>query len=131
MKCRSTIFALIVLGLSGYSQSASGQASLTVTVTIDSSVGLFIQPDGQEQVVVANTSDPKHSFSPVLPAAGNLSRKIPKSVISMRSPIPTVEFSLHTQAASFEIRKDTAMMDIGGAGKTEYQPVTVTTIVAK
>lgn len=102
------IIAILFVSLSCYSQSPAG-GCLTVQVNVDSSVGLFVQPSGEQSIVVANAPDPKRPFSQK----------------------PAVQYHFADRRTDLEIRKQTVTMDVGSAGKTDYQQVVVTTVVAK
>ncbi len=102
------IIAILFVSLSSYSQSPAG-GSLTVQVNVGSSVGLFVQPNGEQSIVVANAPDPKQSFSQK----------------------PAVQFHLADRRTDLDTRKETVVMDVGSPGKKDYQQVVVTTVVTK
>lgn len=117
--------------------SASG--TLTVTATVESSVFAMMEPDGKQELVVANSPDSKESFAHDPPTkAGRkgairakkqtfsaIARELPR-----RQDDAAVQFRFPTVSKEFEVTKKQVMMEVSEGGKTERRPVTVTTIVA-
>lgn len=119
---------------------ASAASSLTVTATVAPSVWLVMEPDGKQNMVVANAPDPKESFShspakahrksPTLAKKQTSSSAISRE--SLRSQDDTaVQFNFPNASKQFEVTQKTVMMDVSENGKTGARPVTVTTIVAQ
>jgi hypothetical protein len=119
---------------------SSPQSSLAVTATVEPSVWLVMEPDGKRDLVVANASDPKESFSHA-PAtkARRKSAAMIKEHTSSAMPRKSlrnqddnsVQFSFSTVSNQFEVLQKTVMMDVSEGAKTEGRPVTLTTIVAQ
>jgi len=84
----------------------SAQGSLTVTIVIESSVGLVTSPDGRQQLMVANAPDPRETFSRQAPA---------------------VAYKFPVKLAHFDVTRETQVMNV--TGKANHQPVTITTVV--
>ena len=107
--------AVLMLVSSAHSQQVSGghtaQASLTVTVMVESSVGLVPGEDGKPQLIVANAPDPRETFSP-------------RTAVSKSS----VLYAVAGKPVHVEVTRETEMLRING-GKTGRQPVTVVTVV--
>src|ERR1051325_5169963 len=80
----------------------SAQGALTVTVVIESSVGLVAGPDGRQQLIVANAPDSRETFSP---------------------PAPAVAYNFPRKSVHFDVMRETQMMN--AAGKANHQPVTI------
>jgi hypothetical protein len=114
MKGCITLLAFLFIGTIGHSQSSAPKhASLTVTLTVGSSVGLVLDRDGKNKVIIANSPDPAQTFAP--PA----------------STAPAVEYRFPGHAAAFEIHREIVSMNVESAGRKQREPVTVTTVVAK
>jgi len=144
MKGCITLLVFLFIGTIGQSQSSSPkQASLTVTVTVDSSVGLVLDPDGpddKDKVIVANDPDPAQTFAPprtrdrnnrsrkpVTPLIANTSGSTKPSA----STTPALEYRFPGHAAAFEIRREIVWMNVETAGSKQREPVAVTTVVTK
>lgn len=98
------LLVLLTVNLS-YSQSRRGnaggsaQSSLTVTANLVPSVGLVLQPDGKQEMIVANAADAKEAFFHV--------------------PVPK----------RFDVNQETRVIEIVNRGKAERLPVQITTVV--
>lgn len=105
-----------------------------------------MEPDGKQEVVVANDPDSKESFyrAPAPIRQKSLSVRLGKSAMpaAEKKTAPavqaasaqgeaSVQFSFPTAPKQFEITKKTVTMDVAEGGKTERRPVTVTTVVAQ
>ena len=121
-------------------QSGSSTASsLTVTATVAPSVWLVMEPDGKQNVVVANAPDPKESFSPVVPAKSG--KRAAQANKQASSAMPgksrhnqaenSVRFNFPTASKQFDVTQKTVIMNLSEGGKTVERPVIVTTIVAQ
>jgi hypothetical protein len=77
-------FSTSLIPKHGTGSQASPHSSLTVTATVEPSVWLVIEPDGTQEVVVANSADSRESFShaPDTKAGG----KIGTSEANMQTP---------------------------------------------
>jgi hypothetical protein len=121
----------------------SAQGSLSVTATVVPSVWLSMDPAGKQEVVVANSADSKESFSFVKGAEKKQTQATPsrkrsssQAQTSAGRPLhqprnqsdATVQFSLPSPK-QFELREEIKVMDISEDGKTERQPVKITTVV--
>jgi hypothetical protein len=143
-------FFLISIASAQSNHSRSGgsaQGSLAVTVTVVPSVWLNMDSDGKQEVVVANSSaDPKESFSHaaqaqkqnVLPARSK-SRSAPLKKTSTgtaerrqggNQSEAAGQFNL-PPTQQFEVKQEIIVMDVTQNGKTERQPVKVTTVVPR
>jgi len=118
---------------------SSTTSSLTVTATVAPSVWLVMEPDGKQNVVVANAPDPKESFSPVAPVKSvkraAQSTKQPSSAMPGKSrhnqAENLVQFNFPTASKQFDVSQKTIIMNVSEGGKTVARPVIVTTIVAQ
>lgn len=137
----------VVSAQSNHSRSGGSQGSLRVTVTVVPSVWLNMDSNGKQEVVVANSSaDPKDSFShaaqrqkqTVVPA-----RSKKRSAATKKTSTGTPQAAQggnQSEAAGqfnvpkdkqFEVKEEVIMMDVTQNGKTERQPVKVTTVVLR
>jgi hypothetical protein len=96
--------------------SRSAQGSLTVSVVVESSVGLMPGSDGQHRLVVANAPDPKETFSP-------------RESLNKNSRSP-VSYSFPRRPADFDRTRETQLMDVRG-GNNRRQQVTLITVVPR
>lgn len=118
----------------------SATSSLKVTVTVVPSVWLVMEPDGKQNLVVANAPDPKESFSPARAVKSGAkraaqSKRQPSSAMP-RKPLPdqddrSVQFSFPTVSKQFDVTQKTVIMNVSEGGKTVARPVIVTTVVAQ
>ena len=143
MKVGTLLVVLIFIFNISYSQSqhkmpgSSAQGSLTISVTVIPSVWLVMEPDGKQEVIVANAPDLKESFSQPAPAKPKLSTRTSKrpvkasaSVIQQkRSSQGDVSYRILTGSTKFEMTEETKMINVTDGGKTTQQPVRVTTVV--
>lgn len=98
-----------------------------------------MEPDGKQNVVVANAPDPKESFSPgVTVKAGKRaaqSTKQPSSAMHGKSPHNqtenSVQFNFPTASKQFDVTQKTVIMNVSEGGKTVARPVIVTTVVTE
>ena len=86
----------------------SAQGALTVTVVVESSVGLVAGPDGRQQLIVANAPDTRETFSRQEPA---------------------VAYSFPGKSVRFDVMRKTQAMN--AAGKANHRTVTITTVVPR
>jgi hypothetical protein len=157
MKVGPVLILLVFFSSITHSQPQSGnlpgsaKGSLTVTATVESSVFLVIEPDGRQQVVVANAPDPKESFyRPPASKSPKSQQEHPgkKTMTSAQKKTPApivpeqqrgradqgegpVVFSFPAAPAKFEVTQETKLMDVTDGGKTERRAVQVTTVVAR
>ena len=119
---------------------ASAANSLTVTATVAPSVWLVMEPDGRQDMVVANAPDSKESFSHSSAKAHRKSpaqaRKQNSSIAKPQQPLheerhTSVRFDFPTVSKQFDVTQKTVIMNVSEGGKTVARPVTVTTIVAQ
>jgi hypothetical protein len=112
------VFTFVTPVSSARSQQASGgrtaQASLTVTVVVESSVSLVPGQDGEQQLIVANVPDPRETFS---------SRTALK-----KDAGGSVMYAFPGKPFHAEVTRETQMLKLNGA-KAGRQPVTVVTVV--
>jgi len=57
-----TVFILLTRSFASAAVKSGGNGELRVTVTVVSSVGIMIGPDGEQRVVVANAPDLQREF---------------------------------------------------------------------
>jgi hypothetical protein len=119
---------------------SSAHSSLTVTATVAPSVWLVMEPDGKQNIVVANAPDPKESFSH---AATKARRK--RETLAKRQNSPNaisqkllnnqddaaVRFEFPIASSQFDVTKTTVIMGVSEGGKMVKRPVIVTTVVAQ
>ena len=114
MKTLGTLILLAIASVAASAQSRQGQVgrsaqgTLTVTVVVESSVGLVASPDGRQQLIVANAPDSRETFSPQMPA---------------------VAYNFPGKPVHFDIMRATKMLNV--TGKSNHQPVTITTVVPR
>jgi len=115
---------------------SSTQSSLTITATVEPSVWLIMEPDGNRDVVVANAPDSKESFSHVPVKAGKKNAAAKKETSSFTSQeLPrhqddaAVQFTFPIAPPHFEVTKKNAMMEVSEGGKAYRRPVMVTMVV--
>jgi hypothetical protein len=120
----------------------SAQGSLSVTATVVPSVWLSMDPAGKQEVVVANSADSKESFSHAKGPGKKKTQTTPskkrsssQAQTSAGAPLQprnqsdaTVQFSVPSPK-QFELREEIMVMDVSKNGKTERQPVKITTVV--
>lgn len=143
MKVGTLLVLFVFIYNISYSQSqhkrsgSSAQGSLTINVTVLPSVWLVMEPDGKQEVVVANAPDSKESFSRPAPAKPKLPAHTSKrpvkasaSVVQQtRSSQGDVSYRIPTESTKFEVDEETKVMNVTDGGKTTQQPVRVTTVV--
>lgn len=118
-------------------QGSSAQGSLTINVTVVPSVWLVMEPDGKQEVMVANAPDSKESFSqPASTKPKSSARTSKRSVKASASIVQQkrysegdVSYRIPTGPTEFEVTEETKMMNVIDGGKTTQQPVRVTTVV--
>ena len=114
------VFAFAGTATSGQSRQGqighSAQGSLTVTVVVESSVGLIASPNGKQQLVVANAPDSKETFSGQAP----LKKDSRASVV----------YSFPGKPVHFDVTRETQLTNVT-SGKAVYPPVTVVTVVPR
>ena len=114
MKTIGTFILLAIASIAASAQSRQGhvgrsaQGTLTVTVVIESSVGLIAGPDGRQQLVVANAPDSRETFSRHTPA---------------------VAYNFPVKPVHFDVTSETQVMKV--TGKANRQPVAITTVVPR
>jgi hypothetical protein len=142
-------FFLVSIASAQSNHSRSGgaaQGSLAVTVTVVPSVWLDVDPDGKQEVRVANSADPQESFSH---AVQPQKQKTPPTRSKKRSASPKKTSTGTPEARQagnqseaggqfnvpptkqFEVKQEIIVMDVTQNGKTERQPVKVTTVVPR
>ena len=87
----------------------SAQGTLTVTVIVESSVGLVAGADGKQQLIVANAPDPKQTFS---------------------RQAPSVAYSFPGKPVRFEVTREMQLLNVTG-GPASSEPVTLVTVVPR
>jgi hypothetical protein len=98
-----------------------------------------MEPDGKQNMVVANAPDPKESFSHAATEARRKSATVAKkqnSPNAISQPLhnqddTTIRFEFPIASRQFDVTQEAVMMDVPEAGETEARPLTVTTIVAQ
>jgi hypothetical protein len=142
------LLAINILEAQSTQKHSDGPAtsSLRVTATVVPSVWLIMDPDGKQETVVANAPDPKEAFVHVatpqkLKATKTILRNSytpapqqPTPTTSHRTTQPrnqgdaSIQFSF-LKPKQFEVKQEIKVMDVDVNGKTERQPVAVTTVV--
>src|SRR4051794_34899846 len=119
---------------------SSAQSSLTVTATVAPSVWLVMEPDGKQDMVVANAPDPKESFSHAPAKArrqsANLAKKQNSSIVRSQERLQkrddtSVHFDFPTVSRQFDVTQKTVIVNVSEGAKTVTRPVIVTTVVAQ
>jgi hypothetical protein len=153
MKVGPVLVLLLLISYPADSQShpgklsGSAQGSLTVTATVESSVWLVMEPDGKQEIFVANAPDPKESFyrPPALKRQQSLQRNAVKKAglapgkkaagaVSPAKPPhekATVQYNFPQANGPFEVTQETRFVDVNNDGKTARQAVQVITVVAR
>jgi hypothetical protein len=142
------LFLISIASAQSKHSSSGGSAggSLAITVTVVPSVWLDMDSDGKQDVRVANSADPKESFSHAAqpqkqknPAAR--SKKLSAAPKKTSTGTPKARHEGNQSEAGgqfkvpptqqFEVKEETIVMDVTQNGKTERQPVKVTTVVPR
>jgi hypothetical protein len=119
---------------------SSAHSSLSVTATVTPSVWLVMEPDGKQDMVVANAPDPKGSFSHPLAKArrknASLAKKQHSSTAKSVEPLQkqddtSVYFDFPTVSRQFDVTQKNIIMNVSEGAKTIALPVIVTTVVAQ
>ena len=153
MKVGPFIVLLLFISYAAHSQSHPGklsgstQGSLTVTATVQPSVWLVTEPDGKQEIFVANAPDPKESSSrpPALKRQkspqGHADKKIEAvpGKMDAGAVLPAkphddkaaVQFTFPTTPGQFEVTQETRFIDVSNDGKIERKAVQVVTVVAR
>jgi len=114
MKTVAILILFAIASIAASAQSPQGrvghstQATLTVTVVVESSVGLVASPDGRQKLIVANAPDSRETFSRQMPA---------------------VAYNFPGKRVHFDVTRETQVMN--ATGKANHQPVTITTVVPR
>ena len=141
------LLAINILEAQSIQKHSDGPAtsSLRVTATVVPSVWLIMDPDGKQETVVANAPDPKEDFVRVATPQKLKTTKttLRQGYTPAQQPTPTdpkratqprnqgdasIQFSF-LKPKQFEVKQEIKVMDVDVNGKTERQPVAVTTVV--
>ncbi len=141
------VFFLISIASAQSNHSLAGgstRGSLAVTATVVPSVWMDMDSNGKQELRVANSADPKESFSHgsqpqqqnILATrskkrsapANKTSTAIPEARQGGNQSDTAGEFNVPA-TKQFEVKQEIIVMDVTQNGKTERQPVKVTTIV--
>jgi hypothetical protein len=119
---------------------SSAHSSLSVTATVTPSVWLVMEPDGKQDMVVANAPDPIESFSHARAKArrqsANLTEKQHSSLVRSQERLQkqedtSVHFDFPTVSRQFDVTQKTVIVNVSEGAKTVARPVIVTTVVAQ
>jgi hypothetical protein len=141
MKACTLLILVVFTFTMSYSQSqhkmlgGSAQGNLTVTVTVVPSVWQVMEPDGEQEITVANAPDRKESFNQAAPSKPRSSARSSKRPVKADTSVAQqesnseVSYRFPTGSTKFEVTEETKMMNVTAGGKTTQQPVKVTTVV--
>jgi hypothetical protein len=137
------VFSICSIGQSQIQNGESGasaRGSLTVTATVAPSVWLVMEPDGEQNIVVANTPDPRESFSRASTKTSKKSTRLAKkqnsSIAKSQGPPQkqddaSIDFDFPTVSKQFDVTHKTIIVNVSEGAKTVARRVIVTTVVVQ